>query len=188
MGRTIYWDVKYCRLSWNNRDWTMNRCQHWCMCIVENVINNRPLTAVSDDPNDLEPLTPNHLLQLRAGPTGPPGVFVKQDMYCRRRWRQVQYLADMFWKRWTKEYLPTLQRRGKWLQKKRNVQPGNILLVVDDNLPRNHWLLGRVRIVHLAQRWWPCEVVRTVQVKTQHAILLRPVHKLCMINPCTDED
>lgn len=28
------------------------------LCIVENVINNRPLTVVSDDPNDLEPLTP----------------------------------------------------------------------------------------------------------------------------------
>ena len=154
------------------------------MCIVENVINNRPLTVVSDDPNDLEPLTPNHLLQLRAGPTGPPGVFVKQDVYCRRRWIQVQYLADMFWKRWTKEYLPTLQRRGKWLQKKRNVQPGDIVLVVDDNLPRNHWLLGRV----LSPLPSGDGLVRTVQVKTQHAILLRPVHKLCMINPCTDED
>jgi len=66
------------------------------LCIVENVINNRPLTVVSDDPNDLEPLTPNHILQLRSGPTLPPGKFVRQDLYCRRRWRQVQYLADSF--------------------------------------------------------------------------------------------
>ena len=30
------------------------------ICEVENILNNRPLTAISDDPNDLEPLTPNH--------------------------------------------------------------------------------------------------------------------------------
>ena len=95
------------------------------VCIVEDVINNLPLTVVSVDPNDLEPLTPNHLLQFRAGPTGPPGVFVRQDVYCRRRWRQVLYMADMYWKGLTKEYLPTLQRRGKWLQEKRNVQTGD---------------------------------------------------------------
>ncbi len=44
------------------------------------------------------------------GPTLPPGAFVKQDLY-RRRWRQVQYLADVFWCRWLKEYLPALQQR-----------------------------------------------------------------------------
>ena len=37
-------------------------------CEVESVVNGRPLTRVSDDSQDLEPLTPNHLLLLRRGP------------------------------------------------------------------------------------------------------------------------
>ena len=69
------------------------------MCEVESIINGRPITKVSDDPKDLEALTPNHLLLLRAGPPLHPGAFTKEDNYSRRRWRQVQYLADVFWRR-----------------------------------------------------------------------------------------
>ena len=72
-------------------------------CTVESIINNRPLTTVSDDHRDPEPLTPNHLLLMRRSPELPPGEFVKQDCYSRRRWRQVQYLADVFWRRWVRE-------------------------------------------------------------------------------------
>jgi len=35
------------------------------MCVVESVVNNRPISHVSDDLNDCEALTPNHLLLLR---------------------------------------------------------------------------------------------------------------------------
>ena len=89
-------------------------------CSAEAIVNNRPLTTVSVDHKDPEPLTANHLLLLRAGPSFPPGKFVKQDMYCRTRWRRVQYLADIFWRRWTKEYSPSLQQRQNWIQQQLN--------------------------------------------------------------------
>ena len=47
------------------------------MCSAEAIVNNRLLTTFSIDHKDPEPLTPNHLLVLRARPTFPPGKFVK---------------------------------------------------------------------------------------------------------------
>ena len=79
------------------------------LCEVEAIINDRPLTTVTNDPNDLEPLTPNHLLLLRAKPVMSPGLFQRGDLHSRRWYRQVQYIADLFWKRWVREYLPLMQ-------------------------------------------------------------------------------
>ena len=79
-----------------------------------NIVNSRPLTRSSEDVSDPEALTPNHLLHLRPTPSLPPGVFGKEDLYCRRAWRQAQYIAGLFWQRWTKEYIPTLLERKKW--------------------------------------------------------------------------
>ena len=73
------------------------------MCEAESIVNSRPLTKVSDDFNDAEALTPNHLLLLRAAPSLPPGIFTKEECYGRRRWRQVQYMAEIFWSRCLKE-------------------------------------------------------------------------------------
>ncbi|XP_066500465.1 uncharacterized protein [Hoplias malabaricus] len=43
------------------------------LCEVESIINGRPITTNTDDPSDLEPLTPNHLLLLKKQPSIPPG-------------------------------------------------------------------------------------------------------------------
>ena len=51
------------------------------MCEVEAIVNGQPLTKLSDDPRDLEPLTPTHLLLLQSGSKVPPGVFTKEDCY-----------------------------------------------------------------------------------------------------------
>ncbi|KAK3735155.1 hypothetical protein QZH41_020254, partial [Actinostola sp. cb2023] len=118
------------------------------MCEVESIVNGRLITKVSDDPKDLDALTPNHLLLLRAGTATPPGVFSKDDNYTRRRWRQVQYLSNLFWLRWTKEYLPSLQQRQKWNKPQRNLAVNNIVLLLDENTPRSAWPLGIVLEVY----------------------------------------
>ena len=59
------------------------------MCEAESIINGIPLTAISDDPKDLEPLTANHLLLLRQEASLPPGLFEKSQLYSKRRWLQV---------------------------------------------------------------------------------------------------
>lgn len=77
------------------------------------IVNSRPLTVENlNDPENLEPTTPNHLLTTKPVVTlPPPGKFMKEDMYARRRWRHVQYLAEQFWSRWRKEYLSSIATR-----------------------------------------------------------------------------
>ena len=81
---------------------------------AENILNSRPLTVTSTDPNDLLPLTPHMLINPRGMTLESPGVFQRSDTYARRRWKHVQYLIDIFWSRWKKKYLNTLQKRTKW--------------------------------------------------------------------------
>lgn len=150
---------------------------HTLLCEVEAIINSRPITRVSNDSNNLEDLTPNHLLLMKAKTSLPPGLFERNDIYSRRRWRQVQYLADLFWRRWTKEYLPDLQERQKWSRPRRNLSEDDIVLVVDVSAPRNSWVMGRVIQTIEDSRGQ----VRQAMVKTSSNVLLRPVTKLCVL-------
>ena len=119
-------------------------------CEVESIINSRPITHVSTDPNDLQPLTPNDFLQLGKGFVSSPGRFNKVDIYT-NRWRHIQYLTDQFWKRWVREYLPTLQLRQKWLSHNDNVKVDDIVVIKDENTQRKCWPLGRVVQVFLGK-------------------------------------
>lgn len=94
---------------------------------TERILNDRPITTVSDDVKDL---TPSKLLLLRGNASLPLGIFDKDDSYSRRWWRQAQYYANQFWNRWIKEYIPLLQPRSKWLRPKENLKAGDIVLCV----------------------------------------------------------
>ncbi|XP_060771124.1 uncharacterized protein LOC132881998 [Neoarius graeffei] len=143
---------------------------HTFICEVEAILNSCPLTTVSDSPTDLEPLTPNHFLLLKGQPLLPPGLFDKTDVYSKKRWKQVQYLADLFWKRWVREYLPTLQERQKWFTTKRNYVCGDIVLIADPNAPRGSWMLGKVIDAHKDSKG----IVRSVTLKLEQVSLIVP--------------
>lgn len=150
---------------------------HTVLCEIEAILNDRPITKLSDDPNDLEPLTPNHLLQMKGKPVLPPGLFDQSELYSRRRWKQVQYMCDLFWRRWTNEYLPLLQERQKWNKERRSFAPGDIVVIVDSTAPRGSWLMGRVLEVFPDKNG----LVRSVRVQTKTSVLERPVTKLCLL-------
>ena len=147
------------------------------MTEVEWIINSRPLVPITLDPKNEEPLTPNHLLLLKGNPNVPPGLFDYKDCYVRRRWAQVQYIADQFWRRWTREFLPYLNHRQKWFQQRRNAQKDDLVLLVDDTLPCSRWSLGRILEVFPDKNG----LVRTVLVKSRNTLLKRPITKLCLI-------
>lgn len=153
---------------------------HTLMCEVESIINSRPLTTPSNDPNDLNPLTPNDILTLKSRVfLPPPGVFQRHDVYCRRRWRRVQYLADQFWVRWRREFLLELQRRTKWCRPCRNLEEGDIVVVHDDQMPRNCWPLAKV------VKTFPSAdgTIRSADVMTQKNVLKRPASKIVVVVP-----
>merc|ERR1712237_195084 len=74
-------------------------CLVTLFCEAEAVINSRPISVVSMDSRDPAPLTPNMLLTLGDSPA-VVGNFGEGDSYSRKRWRQVQYMSDQFWRRW----------------------------------------------------------------------------------------
>ena len=86
------------------------------MIEAENIVNGRPLSTENlNDPFSVEPLTPNHFLTLKSKLVlPPPGRFVKQDVFSKKKWRRVQYLVDQLWKRWQREYLHSLQITQRW--------------------------------------------------------------------------
>ena len=145
------------------------------LCEVENIMNSRPISSVSNNPDDLDALTPNHLLHLQPDRSLPCGIFSKSDCYVRRRWCQIQYLADVFWKRWHLQYLHLLQERQKWYKPTRNIKIGDIVMLVDNH--RNSWIIGRILSTTVDKKG----LVRVVKVQTPHGVFSRPIHKLSLI-------
>lgn len=132
---------------------------------------------MSGDYQDFEALTLNHILLLKSNSLLQPGLFHKTDTYIKCRWKQVQYLADLFWKRWTKEYLTLLQERQKWTKANPDLQKGDIVMIVNSSASHGSWPLGKVvEVLADAKR-----LVRIVKVKTKTGVLERPITKLCLL-------
>jgi hypothetical protein len=154
---------------------------------VERILNNRPIVpAVHNDPECLA-LTPNDLLLLRNNPGMNPHVNLTERYHS--RWKQAWHIANAFWRRWTKEYIPLLQIRQKWLNSHRNFADGDVVLIVSDALPRDRWPLGRI----VSCRTDSDGLVRTVQLKTKNGVIERDIRKLCLLegvgvgsDPATD--
>jgi hypothetical protein len=148
---------------------------------AECIVNSSPLSVDSlSDPESL-PISPMNILTLKTKVVlPPPGVFQKDDVYCRKRWRHVQHLANEFWTKWRKEFLSNLQTRQKWVEAKRNFCINDVVLIKDGDLPRNQWPLARII------NTFPDTndgLVRQVQlhVPTSKSKLLRPIHKLILL-------
>ena len=150
---------------------------HTVLVETEAINNSRPLVSVSDDLDDYEALTPNHFLIGRASPISPPGQFEEREVNSRKRSRMAQALTDMIWRRWRKEYLPSLAIRSKWNKEERNLKEGDLILIKNDDAPRSHWPLGRILKTFPGRDGR----VRMAEVKTPNGTLMRPAAKLCLL-------
>jgi hypothetical protein len=142
---------------------------------IEAILNSRPLCGMSDNADDLDFLSPGHFL------VGQPLVSVPENNWESTkdnhltRWQLIQKFSQQIWKRWSLEYLHTLQQRGKWTKNHSDIKVNDLVLIKDTNLPPLQWRLGR--IVEL----FPGKdgIVRVVDIKTDTGILRRPVVKVC---------
>ncbi|XP_026739594.1 uncharacterized protein LOC113502285 [Trichoplusia ni] len=152
---------------------------HTLMTEVEHIVNSRPLTPVSMDPNDAESLTPNHFLLGRSCRAMAPGEFEDNELVGKATWRTAQRLADHFWRRWVKEYLPLLMPRK--IDGRTTVDPkeGDVVLIVDAALPRNSWPRGEVIKVYPG----PDGRTRVLDVRTSGGVLRRPTRRVVVLVP-----
>ena len=144
---------------------------------VELILNCRPLTRVSPDPEDWLALTQMTLLNGCMDAALLMDVFANSDGL-RASYRATQRLADLFWQQWRLEYLSMLQRRQKWLVPRTNIKPNTLVLLCDEAALRGHWSKAVVTSVIYDRD----EVCRRVVVRTPNGKkCVRDIKNICVL-------
>ena len=162
---------------------------HTVLVEVEGTLNSRPLTHVSsDDPE--EPLTPSHLMYGRRILSLPEVTGNRQaslnhtvsseDLPRRRKYFGL--LLEHFWRRWSREYVTELRNLHRQKSRPRSsiaVSEGDVVTVLEDNLPRSQWKLGRVeQLIHGADDRVRAAVVKVISKSGRPVTMKRPVQRL----------
>lgn len=149
---------------------------------IEACLNSRPICALSDDPNDLEILTPAHFLiggplklPLPEEAEAPPAT-AKQLLGA------IQAQNQAFWKAWSNDCLNALMQRPKWREAYANIRAGQLVLVKNENMAPTYWAMGRV----LEACNGMYGRVRSVKLQMQNGSIERSIRKLCVLP--TDDD
>ena len=95
----------------------------------------------------------------------------------KRRWHDVQYLTNVFWKHYINDYLTELQKRNKWYNQERRLKVGDIVLIMNKHTHRQLWPLG----FEIHSKEGRDGMVRSARVKVQASELVRPIPKLVLI-------
>ena len=147
------------------------------MIKILTIVNNRPVTFTSEDPTDLEPLTPNHLMygQLMIQPEWK----IDTNSGLSKAYRVRQRLVQQFWKNFSAEYIKSLLPYPKWTEKnpESNIL-GKLVLIESPYRNRDHWPLARVTNYFRDQ----FGEVRVVSVRTEKGILTRDIRKLYFLD------
>ncbi|XP_045778087.1 uncharacterized protein LOC123875994 [Maniola jurtina] len=149
---------------------------------IEAILNSRPLTPLSNDPQDLTPLTPGHFLVGRPLTALPMPELLHIKEHRLTRFERLEQMRQHFWSRWHKEYIAELQQRTKWQTSKGLVlQEGTLALIKDEALPPMKWSLGRVIKVHPGSDG----VSRVADLQTSKGVVRRAFNRIC---PLPGED
>ncbi|XP_072395159.1 uncharacterized protein [Diabrotica undecimpunctata] len=145
---------------------------------IESCLNSRPLTPLTENPEDLEVLTPGHFLIGCSLKCLPQEDLRQHNPFRISRFHHVTQIIQHFWDKWSKEYLSHLQTRSKWrTSSSRQLQIGDMVIIKEDDLPPLKWQMGRVIDVHPGRD----NVVRVATVRTSNGQFKLGVNKLCVL-------
>ena len=150
---------------------------------VEGLLNDRPLTYVSSDLDDLEPITPSHLLYGRRIIPLPHCTVEDEEINdpnfqgvseLRQRARGQAMVIKHFWSRWKNEYLTALRESHKTTgNNAQQIKIGDVVLVHDDTA-RVNWRLAVVESLNKGEDG----LVRSANIRTTTGRTNRPIARL----------
>ncbi|XP_071954191.1 uncharacterized protein [Antedon mediterranea] len=154
---------------------------------VANLTNERPIGKHPTDPQDGSYLSPNDLLLGRSTGKVPDEPW-SDNVSIKDRLKFIQCLVNGFWKKWTRDYFPSLIIRQKWHTIRRDVKKGDVVLIQDSNAVRGKWRLGRVTETYQSTD----DRVRNAEVRvhTENGLvttLKRAVQRLVVILPIEEQ-
>ncbi|KAL7724925.1 hypothetical protein ACLKA6_007529 [Drosophila palustris] len=144
---------------------------------VEAILNSRPLTPLSSDPRDLGALTPWHFLTGDSLRALPEQEINDEQLKSLDSWRLLSGIKQNFWRRWLADYFNELHIRSKWTKSTPSISIGDMVLIHEDNVPSQKWIMGRITATVPGRD----QRVRVVDVRTNKGIIRRPIHKLALL-------
>ncbi|XP_037296045.1 uncharacterized protein LOC119188381 isoform X4 [Manduca sexta] len=151
---------------------------------IEAILNSRPLSPMSSDPSDFEPLSPGHFLIGR--PVTAPAVadYIDTPTLNLNRYQRIEKTRQHFWARWVREYISEMQIRTKWKTKKPDLKPNTLVVLKQDNIPPLKWSFGRILYTVPGKDG----VSRTAVIKTASGIVRRSFSTICPLQDSTLEE
>ncbi|UYV80611.1 hypothetical protein LAZ67_19000984 [Cordylochernes scorpioides] len=140
---------------------------------VQSIMNGRPLTYISEEMEDPQPLTPAMFLRHKGNIKFPEGDLTEKDrLQFSYAWRKS--LERELKNRFRSEYLshPIKKNKGK---NSHNLRIGDIVVIGSDLRKRTEWPLGRIIELYPGKD----DIVRVAKLKTGGGIVIRPVQRLC---------
>ena len=111
---------------------------------IANLLNQRPIGIKPGNDISLGTyLCPNDLILGLNNNEAPNETFEESDNIV-KRYQFINQVVFSFWKKWTRDFFPTLIVRQKWHVDRRNVMIGDIVLLQDNNSLKGNWKLAQV--------------------------------------------
>ncbi|XP_063538786.1 uncharacterized protein LOC134751879 isoform X3 [Cydia strobilella] len=143
---------------------------------VESMVNSRPLCPLPSSNPDYPVLTPAHFLIGKAPNSLPDEDYNHVPKNRLTHYQLLQQITQDFWRRWSRDYIGTLQERTKWRSARGpSLAVDTVVLVRDERLPPCRWRLGKI----VATQPGRDGVTRVAVIRTARGDIQRAFNNIC---------